>query len=113
MDSIDKNKLNNLLDKKLSKNDIEELSIEIIKKVKDLKKREKNKKRKEQLDFLEKKYDLKILNKDQINKIPDWIKKNLKECKVIGKSKKIILTKDGKKFHLDNKLNDLTGLYFQ
>ena len=55
MDSIDKNKLNNLLDKKLSKNDIEELSIEIIKKVKDLKKREKNKKRKEQLDFLEKK----------------------------------------------------------
>ena len=109
MNSIDKNKLNNLLDKKLSKNDIEELSIEIIKKVKDLKKREKNKKRKEQLDFLEKKYDLKILNKDQINKIPDWIKKNLKECKVIGKSKKIILTKDGKKFHLDNKLNDLPG----
>ena len=78
MDSIDKNKLNNLLDKKLSKNDIEELSIEIIKKVKDLKKREKNKKRKEQLDFLEKKYDLKILNKDQIKKIPDWIKKKLK-----------------------------------
>ena len=109
MDSIDKNKLNNLLDKKLSKNDIEELSIEIIKKVKDLKKREKNKKRKEQLDFLEKKYDLKILNKDQIKKIPDWIKKNLNECKVIGKSKKIILTKDGKKFHLDNKLNDLPG----
>ena len=78
MDSIDKNKLNNLLDKKLSKNDIEELSIEIIKKVKDLKKREKNKKRKEQLDFLEKKYDLKILNKDQIKKNPDWIKKKLK-----------------------------------
>ena len=109
MDSINKNKLNNLLDKKLSKNDIEELSIEIIKKVKDLKKREKNKKRKEQLDFLEKKYDLKILNKDQINKIPDWIKKNLNECKIVGKSKKVILTKDGKKFHLDNKLNDLPG----
>lgn len=109
MDSIDKNKLNNLLDKKLSKNDIEELSREIIKKVKDLKKREKNKKRKEQLDFLEKKYDLKILNKDQINKIPDWIKKNLNECRVIGNSKKVILTKDGKKFHLDNKLNDLPG----
>ena len=109
MDSIDKNKINNLIDKKLSKNDIEELSIEIIKKDKDLKKRKKNKKRKEQLDFLEKKYDLKILNKDQIKKIPDWIKKNLNECKVIGKSKKIILTKDGKKFHLDNKLNDLPG----
>ena len=41
MEIIDKNKLNNLLDKKLSKNDIDELSKEIIKKVKELKKREK------------------------------------------------------------------------
>ena len=71
MEIIDKNKLNNLLDKKLSKNDIEELSKEIIKKVKELKKREKNKKRKEQLDLLEKKFDLKILNKNQISKIPN------------------------------------------
>ena len=109
MEIIDKNKLNNLLDKKLSKNDIEELSKEIIKKVKKLKKREKNKKRKEQLDLLEKKFDLKILNKEQISKIPNWIKKNLKDCKVIGNSKKVILTKNGQKFHLDNKLNDLAG----
>ena len=109
MEIIDKNKLNNLLDKKLSKNDIEELSKEIIKKVKELKKREKNKKRKEQLDLLEKKFDLKILNKEQIGKIPNWIKKNLKDCKVIGNSKKVILTKNGQKFHLDNKLNDLAG----
>ena len=109
MEIIDKNKLNNLLDKKLSKNDIEELSKEIIKKVKELKKREKNKKRKEQLDLLEKKFDLKILNKNQISKIPNWIKKNLKDCKVIGNSKKVILTKNGQKFHLDNKLNDLAG----
>ena len=109
METIDKNKLNNLLDKKLSKNDVEELSKEIIKKVKELKKREKNKKRKEQLDLLEKKFDLKILNKEQIGKIPNWIKKNLKDCKVIGNSKKVILTKNGQKFHLDNKLNDLAG----
>lgn len=109
MEIIDKNKLNNLLDKKLSKNDIDELSKEIIKKVKELKKREKNKKRKEQLDLLEKKFDLKILNKNQISKIPNWIKKNLKDCKVIGNSKKVILTKNGQKFHLDNKLNDLAG----
>ena len=109
METIDKNKLNNLLDKKLSKNDVEELSKEIIKKVEELKKREKNKKRKEQLDLLEKKFDLKILNKEQIGKIPNWIKKNLKDCKVIGNSKKVILTKNGQKFHLDNKLNDLAG----
>ena len=46
MEIIDKNKLNNLLDKKLSKNDIEELSKEIIKKVKELKKERKIKKEK-------------------------------------------------------------------
>ena len=53
METIDKNKLNNLLDKKLSKNDVEELSKEIIKKVKELKK-EKNKKEKSNLIFLRK-----------------------------------------------------------
>ena len=74
-----------------------------------MKKKEKNKKRKQQLDILEKKYDLKILSKDQIEKIPNWIKKQLKDCKVIGNSKKVILTKNGQKYHLDNKLNDLAG----
>ena len=52
---------------------------------------------------------MRILNKEQIGKIPNWIKKNLKDCKVIGNSKKVILTKNGQKFHLDNKLNDLAG----
>ena len=109
MNSIDKKKLQEILKSKLSNKDIDELSKEILRKVNELKKREKNKKRKEQLDLLEKKYDLKILSKEQINKIPNWIKKNLKDCKVVGNSKKVILTKNGQKFHLDNKLNDLAG----
>ena len=109
MNSIDKKKLQEVLNSKLSNKDINELSNEILRKINELKKREKNKKRKEQLDFLEKKFDLKILNKEQIGKIPNWIKKNLKDCKVIGNSKKVILTKNGQKFHLDNKLNDLAG----
>ena len=109
MNTIDKKKLKELINTNLSNEDTDELSKEVIKKVKELKKREKNKKRKEQLDLLEKKYDLKILTKDQINKIPNWIKNNLNDCKVIGKSKKVILTKNGQKFHLDNKLNDLAG----
>lgn len=109
MNSIDKKKLQEVLNSKLSNKDINELSNEILRKINELKKREKNKKRKEQLDLLEKKYDLKILTKEQINKIPNWIKKDLKNCKVVGNSKKVILTKNGQKFHLDNKLNDLAG----
>ena len=113
MDIIDKKKLSILLKKIKVKNfsnkNIEEINLEIIKKIKELRKKEKNKKRKQQLDILEKKYDLKILSKDQIKKIPNWIKKQLKDCKVIGNSKKVILTKEGRKYHLDNKLNDLAG----
>ena len=80
MNSIDKKKLQEVLNNKLSNKDIDELSNEILRKINELKKREKNKKRKEQLDLLEKKYDLKILTKEQINKIPNWIQKDLKNC---------------------------------
>ena len=59
MNSIDKKKLQEILKSKLSNKDIDELGKEILRKVNELKKREKNKKRKEQLDLLEKKYDLK------------------------------------------------------
>ena len=57
MNSIDKKKLQEVLNNKLSNKDIDELSNEILRKINELKKREKNKKRKEQLDLLEKKYD--------------------------------------------------------
>jgi len=109
IEKLDKKKLTELLNKKLTKENIDELSKEIIKKVNELNRKEKNKKRKEQLDFLEAKYDLSILDKEQLNKIPNWVKKNLKDCKVVGSSKKVILTKSGQKFHLGNKLNDLAG----
>ena len=73
MDIIDKKKLSILLKKIKIKNfsnkNNEEINLEIIKKIKDLSKKEKNKKRKEQLDLLEKKYDLNILRKDQLDKL--------------------------------------------
>ncbi|OUV03325.1 MAG: RNA methyltransferase [Betaproteobacteria bacterium TMED82] len=109
MNLIDKKKLWEVLEAKLSNNDIDEVSNEILRKVNELKKRKKNKKRREQLDLLAKKYDLNILSNEQIIKIPKWIKKDLKSCKVVSNSKKVILTKNGQKYHLDNKLNDLAG----
>ena len=46
IEKLDKKKLTELLDKKLTKENIDELSKEIIKKVNELNRKEKNKKRK-------------------------------------------------------------------
>lgn len=49
-----------------------------------------------------------LLSKEDIKKLPDWIKNNIDNAYVLGKSNKVISV-NGKKFHLDNPLNDLTG----
>lgn len=50
-----------------------------------------------------------ILSKQQIQSLPHWVKHSISEARIIGSSKKIIQTKDGKKYHINNKLNDLSG----
>lgn len=50
-----------------------------------------------------------VLSKKQIKELPQWVKDKLNESKVIGSSQKVIQTPDGKKYHLDNPLNDLSG----
>jgi len=52
---------------------------------------------------------LKILNNEQIEKLPNWVKKNIEKAIIIGESKNVIQTSDGKKYHLKNSLNDLSG----
>ena len=37
------------------------------------------------------------------------VKKDIDNAIIVGKSKRIIQTSDGKKFHLNNSLNDLNG----
>ena len=49
------------------------------------------------------------LTKEQIKKLPSWVKKDIKNAVLIGTSKKVIQTSNGKKYHLDNTLNDLSG----
>ena len=49
------------------------------------------------------------LTKEQIEKLPSWVKKDIKNAVLIGISKKVIQTSNGKKYHLDNALNDLSG----
>jgi len=50
-----------------------------------------------------------LLSSSEISSLPNWIKKDIKNVQVVGKSKKVLQTKNGKKFHLGNKLNDLAG----
>ena len=49
----------------------------------------------------------KYLSKEEISKLPRWVKKDIDNAIIVGKSKRIIQTSDGKKFHLNNSLNDL------
>lgn len=46
-------------------------------------------------------YDLRTL--------PAWVSENIKEARVYGNRKKGIILPDGRKYHLDNHLNDMTG----
>lgn len=49
------------------------------------------------------------LTKEQIQSLPNWVKKDLPLSHLIGSSKKVIQTSDGKKYHLSNPLNSLSG----
>lgn len=50
-----------------------------------------------------------VLSEGQIKSLPTWVRDQIDECKVIGSSKKVVQTPDGKKYHLANPLNDLSG----
>ena len=41
--------------------------------------------------------------------LPDWVRENISEARSYGGSLKGIILPDGRKFHLDNHLNDMTG----
>lgn len=44
-----------------------------------------------------------------VNTLPYWIKEDINNVIVTGKRKKTLVTKEGKKYSLDNKLNHLSG----
>lgn len=49
------------------------------------------------------------LTKDEIKTLPEWVIRDLKNSYLIGSSKKVVQTSDGKKYHLNNTLNSLSG----
>jgi DNA modification methylase len=108
MKYLDSNKIQELIKTKDSKL-VEEVENEITKIINRYLKNQKNKKRIEKINQNETKYKITSLDKNILKKLPNWVKKQLKNSSVIGSSKKIILLPDGKKFHIDNNLNELSG----
>ena len=51
----------------------------------------------------------KTLTKEQISSLPKWVIDDIDNAQIIGKSKQVIKTSDGKKYHIKNPLNDLPG----
>lgn len=44
-----------------------------------------------------------------LSTLPNWVTQNIQTAKVYGNKKRCVLMSDGQKYHLDNKLNDLSG----
>lgn len=49
-----------------------------------------------------------VLSKEQIDTLPNRVKENIDNAVIIWSSKKVIQVQDWRKYHLDNKLNDLS-----
>jgi len=44
-----------------------------------------------------------------VDELPSWLLQDIASAVVYGKDNKCVMLPDGRKFHLDNRLNDLTG----
>lgn len=70
---------------------------------------EKNKSRLDAIDAQKEKIPLKgHIDKNDMAKLPDWIKERIDDAVIVGKSGRVVSV-GGKKYHLDNPLNDLDG----
>lgn len=52
---------------------------------------------------------LDLYSKEEVMKLPQYIRDQINDIYVSGKTKKILVLPTGEKYHLDNKLNELTG----
>jgi 16S rRNA G966 N2-methylase RsmD len=50
-----------------------------------------------------------LLSKEQLQSLPSWVKKQIDSAAIIGSSGKVIQVNDGRKYHMGNPLNDLSG----
>lgn len=51
----------------------------------------------------------KVFSQIEIDNFPSWVKEDIENAQVVGSSMKVIQTSNGRKYHVGNKLNDLSG----
>ena len=89
---------------------ISELEVNIKKILNEKIKEIKNKKRVIANDNTkEHKVATEVLSKSDIKALPTWVKNKIDTAFIIVKSNKVIQIEDGRKYHMDNNLNDLSG----
>jgi len=70
----------------------------------------KNKKRIKNNDDEKESISLRSVMSDvQIANLPCWVRDNADEAIIIGRSKKVVQIPDGRKYHIDNRLNHMSG----
>jgi len=94
----------------LGEEELEDLLGRLNLSINDTIKRQKNRKRISQNDSTKDSWPAtEILNLNQIKKLPSWVSDVINESRIVGSSKQVVQTPDGKKYHLGNPLNDLSG----
>lgn len=104
---------NDVIIKKLSDAGIEnpEEDIEEIKKIvnKYIRNKVKSVKPKEDEQYNEGVPFFEVYPDYDITNLPSWVKQNIEDARIYGNSKQMIILKDGRRYQLNNTLNDLSG----
>lgn len=50
-----------------------------------------------------------VLSENEIARLPSWVSSHLEDAFIVGSSRQVIQVPDGRKYHLGNPLNDLSG----
>lgn len=71
---------------------------------------EKNKKRLAKIDGAKERVSAsEVLNETQISSLPSWVRRQLADSHIVGSSGQVVQVPDGRKYHLANPLNHLSG----
>lgn len=104
---------NDVIIKKLSDAGIEnpEEDIKEIKKIvnKYIRNKIKNSKPKEDEQYKEGIPFFDVYPDYDFTKLPSWVKQNIEDARIYGNSKQMVILKDGRRYQLNNTLNDLSG----
>lgn len=94
--------------------DLEELALNLVTQleadVAELRRKSRNRQRVKDNDARkERRHASQVLTADQILSLPKWVRDELSSSIVIGKSGDVVQVPDGRKYHLKNSLNSLSG----